>query len=79
MHNEPTSERARKAWDALEAVFAGAPAPERAADDLRRALLANRSGVVRSGSFFQARLAPALAAVSPASWVRWSIARYFGL
>jgi hypothetical protein len=58
---------------------AGRPAPELAARDLRAALLANRSGVVRSGSFFQATVAPLLARIAPRSWVRWATARYYGL
>ncbi len=67
-----------RAWSALEAGLAAAPPPGKAACDLRRALLAGRSGVVRSGSFFQARLAPALARLFPRSWVRAATARYFG-
>jgi short-subunit dehydrogenase len=79
MQKESNSETARRAWKALEAIFASAPAPEVAAGDLRRALLSNRSGVVRSGSFFQATLAPALARILPKSWMRWGTARYFGI
>jgi short-subunit dehydrogenase len=79
MQKDLNSEPTRKAWKALEATFASAPAPERAVADLRRALVANRSGVVRSGSFFQAAVAPFLARVAPRSWVRWSTAKYFGL
>jgi len=79
MQTDCPSEAARRARAALEAVFATSPAPERAALDLRRALLANRSGVVRSGSLFQARIAPLLARLGPASWVRRGIARYYGL
>jgi uncharacterized protein len=79
MQKDSNSEAARRAWVALEAAFAGAPAPELAARDLRGALLANRSGVVRSGTFFQARLAPALARLLPKPWMRWGTAKYFGL
>jgi uncharacterized protein len=79
MQKDFKSESTRKAWTALEATFASAPAPGRAAADLRRALLANRSGVVRSGSFFQASLAPFLARLCPKSWMRWGTAKYFGL
>ena len=79
MQNDSLSERTRKAWAAVDASFASAPAPGLAALDLRRALLANRSGVVRSGSFFQARLAQVLARLAPQSWVRWATARYYGL
>jgi short-subunit dehydrogenase len=79
MPTSDPSESTRRARAALEAAFAASPPPERAAADLRRALLADRSGVVRSGSLFQARIAPLLARVGPASWVRWGIARYYGL
>ncbi len=66
------------AWRVLERNMAAAPHPSRAASDLRRALLRGRSGVVRSGSLFQARLAPALARIAPAWLVRAAAARYFG-
>jgi hypothetical protein len=78
MQTETVSDTTRKIWGRLDAMLASAPPPERAAADLRRALLANRSGVVRSGSLFQARVAPLLARVLPASWVRSANARYFG-
>jgi len=73
------TERARRAWAALDATFVSSPPPDRAAGDLRRAILANRSGVFRSGSLFQARIAPIAARLFPASWTRWGIARYFGV
>ena len=79
MQKDTNSESTRRAWAALETALAAAPAPEVAARDLRRALLANRSGVVRSGSFFQGRLAPVLARLVPSSWVRIATARYYGL
>ncbi len=79
MQTDSRSAAAGRARSAIEALFAGAPAPEKAARDLRRALLANRSGVVRSGSFFQARIAPLLARIGPASWIRRANARYYGL
>lgn len=66
-------------WAALERHLEGAPPPERAAADLRRALLAGRSGTVRSGGFFQARLAPLLTRFSPQAWQRAVSARYFGV
>jgi short-subunit dehydrogenase len=78
MQTETVSDTTRKIWGRLDAMLASAPPPGRAAADLRRALLANRSGVVRSGSLFQARVAPLLARVLPASWVRSANARYFG-
>jgi short-subunit dehydrogenase len=66
------------AWRRLEANLEAGPRPERAAADLRRVLLDGRRGTVRSGSFFQARLAPLLARVAPASLLRSAIARHFG-
>jgi uncharacterized protein len=80
MHtHSPTTgaSRTAHAWRAVEANLNGAPPPARAAADLRRALLRRRSGVVRSGSFFQARLAPLLARLVPAPLARAAAARYF--
>jgi len=65
-------------WKTLEANLQGAPPPERAAADLRRALARRRSGIVRSGSFFQARLAPLAARLCPPALLRAVTARYFG-
>ncbi|MBL9203603.1 MAG: SDR family NAD(P)-dependent oxidoreductase [Opitutaceae bacterium] len=65
-------------WRTLEANLDAAPAPARAAQDLRRALLRGHSGTVRSGSFFQASLAPLLASLVPASWRRRVQRWYFG-
>jgi short-subunit dehydrogenase len=79
MQKDAISDSTRRAWESLDAMLAAAPPPERAAADLRRALLGNSSGVVRSGSLFQARVAPLLARLLPASWVRRSTARYFGV
>jgi len=71
--------RLARVWDSLEANLQAGPPAGRAAGDLRRALLQQRRGVVRSGLFFQARLAPLLARLAPASFVRTATARYFGL
>ncbi len=63
----------------LDATLAAAPRAERAARDLHRALRRGRSGVVRSGSFFQTVLAPLGARLAP-SWLRRAVqARYFGV
>lgn len=76
----PTGDpRLTRAWQRLEAHLQSAPPPARAAVDLRRALWRRRSGVVRSGGFFQACLAPAFAALLPAPVRRALAARYFGL
>lgn len=70
--------RLARAWQALESNLAAAPVPGKAAADLRRALMRGKSGVVYSGSFFQAKLAPLFARLAPASLRRAVAARYFG-
>jgi short-subunit dehydrogenase len=79
MQKDSNSEATRRAWAGIESTFASAPPPERAAADLRGALLAGRSGFVRSGSLFQATIAPLLARLAPRSLVRWLTLRYFKL
>jgi short-subunit dehydrogenase len=74
----PAGSPAARAWRILEANLQAAPPPERAAADLRRALLGRRRGIVRSGSFFQARLAPLFARLVPTAVLRSILARYFG-
>ena len=69
--------RTAAAWRALEAHLRSAPPAGRAAADLRRALIRNRGGLVRSGTLFQARVAPLLARLAPAAAVRAAKARYF--
>ncbi len=71
--------RTAAAWAVLERHLDASPAPARAAHDLRRALVRGRSGPVRSGTFFQARLAPVAARFVPEAWLRGISARYFGL
>lgn len=68
-----------RAWQAIDANLNAAPRPALAADGLRRALLRRRSGTVRLGSFFQARVAPCFASILPASLLRRLAGRYFGL
>lgn len=68
-----------RAWGALEKNMSSAPLPVRAAADLERALLRQCSGIIRSGSFFQARLAPFCSRFLPAAVRRKMAANYFGL
>jgi short-subunit dehydrogenase len=70
---------AARAWCALEKNMSTAPLPARAAADLHRALLRRRSGTVRSGSFFQARVASYCSRLLPAGIRRRIAASYFGL
>lgn len=71
--------RQERAWKALDAMFQASPAPERAAADLRRALRRGRSGIVRSGTWFQAKVSPLAARLMPRSWMRAAISRYYGV
>ena len=73
------SPRAARAWKAFEAMMRSGPPPAHAAASLRRALLRNRSGTVRTGRFFQATLAPLLTRLSPLALSRRIQAGYFGL
>jgi NADP-dependent 3-hydroxy acid dehydrogenase YdfG len=70
--------RLLRVWQALEANLNAAPPPAQAARDLRRALLRGRSGTVRSGSLFQARIAPFLSRLASGRLRRLVMARYFG-
>ena len=74
----PAADRRRRAWTMLEENIDRAPPPTRAAADLRRALRRHRSCTVRSGTFFQAWLAPLLARLVPLGLRRAATARYFG-
>jgi short-subunit dehydrogenase len=78
-HISPTQESARlvAAWSALEKNLTEAPHPDKAARDLRKALLRGESGSVRSGGFFQASLAPFFARLLPKSLLRALTASYF--
>jgi short-subunit dehydrogenase len=75
---EPSETEAR-AWRRLEANLLSAPLPARAAADLRRALLCGRSGTVRSGSFFQACLAPLLVRAAPLALRHAALRVYYGI
>ncbi len=66
-----------RAWAAFERMMKSGPEPAHAAAALRRALLRNRSGTVRTGRFFQAVLAPLLARFGSLSLRRRIQARYF--
>jgi short-subunit dehydrogenase len=70
--------RTENAWRKLEGHLLSAPEPGIAARDLRRAFLRGRRGIVRSGTFFQVRVAPLLARLAPSWLVRNGTAWYFG-
>jgi len=67
-----------KAWQKLEAHIECAPSPDEIAPVLVAAVERGKSGVVRAGGFFQARVAP-LQRLLPESVARSLRRRYFGL
>lgn len=71
--------RLERVWRRLGRNLDIAPPPARAVADLVRALRRGRSGVVRTGSIFQARIAPYLARLGPWSWKLAVQSRYFDL
>lgn len=71
--------RRERVWQNLERHLEQAPPADRAARDLWRAVRRGRSGVVRSGEFFQTILAPLGARILPRAWFRALRWRYFGL
>jgi NAD(P)-dependent dehydrogenase (short-subunit alcohol dehydrogenase family) len=78
LRNAPALDaRAARVWERLEQIQRGAPPIARAAGDLCRALRRRRSGVVRSGGFFQARVAPWGNRLLPARMMRWLHGFYF--
>lgn len=66
-------------WKALDEHLQKGAAPSIAWKDLRKSLLKKRSATVRTGTFFQAKMAPLLARFFPDSWVRWAHRRYYSL
>jgi len=69
--------RLQRAWQAFVAMMESGPAPEEAAVALRRALLRNRSGTVRTGRFFQAAVAPFITRFGSLALKRRIQASYF--
>ncbi|WP_269540814.1 SDR family NAD(P)-dependent oxidoreductase [Cerasicoccus fimbriatus] len=61
-----SNERVAQAWASHEKHLNAGPDPKKAALDLRAALQREKSGVVRTGDFFQAAIAPFLTRFS--SW-----------
>ncbi len=66
-------------WEAVERHLNGAPAPERAARCLIRGLRRGRSGTVRTGTFFQARVGAFGAKVIPFDVLGKWIQMYYGV
>ncbi|MEX0330298.1 MAG: SDR family NAD(P)-dependent oxidoreductase [Puniceicoccaceae bacterium] len=73
------SPRQERVWQQLEANIAAAPPPEQAARDILRALRKGRSCTVKSGGFFQSRVAPFGLRILPKGLVMALTRRYFKL
>ncbi len=67
------------AWRALEGHLHAAPPPDRAADQLWRAVRGRHRGRLRAGGVFQTVLAPLFERLVPLAWARAVRWRYFGL
>ncbi|HVU16293.1 MAG TPA: SDR family NAD(P)-dependent oxidoreductase [Candidatus Didemnitutus sp.] len=78
-NQKSTDPRAARVWEVFARTMQAAPPPVHAAASLRRALARGRSGTVRTGSFFQARVAPFLARFGSLSLKRRVQSGYFGL
>lgn len=79
-HRPPSMDADEEAlWNILEENLQKGPPPERAAQDLRRALARRRNAVVHSGSFFQARLATLFRRAVPWSVCDWALGKYYKL
>ena len=77
--DEGNVDQSRTAWEVLEKNLEAAPSPQMAAQDLWVAVERRREGTIRTGDWFQARVAPILNRCVPqrlARAVRW---RYFGI
>ena len=72
-----SDKRLKQAWLKLEENLNTSPHPTQAARDLKKALKAGKSGIVISGGFFQARLAPLAAHLLPKKLLRKITALYF--
>jgi len=72
-----SDKRLKQAWLKLEENLNTSPKPTQAAHDLKKALKAGKSGIVISGGFFQARLAPLAAHLLPKKLLRKITALYF--
>ena len=66
-------------WNRVEHHLYKAPPPEKAATDIIRVLRRGRSGVVRSGGFFQTRVAVLGLGLLPRRILLRLIRRYYGL
>jgi short-subunit dehydrogenase len=73
------SEREKVAWEQLRKKTAEGALPEQAAEDLWNSLSSGRSGIVRSGSWFQTQLASLAGRFLPEGFMRRRILRYYKL
>lgn len=77
--SEPEEARWARVRQHLNAQIAAGTPPERVARAILRALDSGKSGTVRTGTFFQARLGPLLARLAPLSLQASFLRRYFRL
>ncbi len=66
-------------WGTIEKRNSQSPPPKLAAEKLVKCINRDRSGTIRSGTFFQSILAPFLSRISPLNLVRFVNLSYYGL
>lgn len=66
-----------RVWKRIEERISKSPDPEVAADKLARCISKDRTGTIRTGTFFQSKLAPLLARLAPNSLVRSGNLAYY--
>ena len=72
-------DREARVWKRLEENIAAAPVPALAARDMIKALERRKSGIIRSGGFFQKQVAPLGARLLPRRVLLGLIRRYYNL
>lgn len=68
-----------RAWERMQANVAAGPEPAQAARDLLRAVAQGRSGIVRSGNFFQRAVSPWGRRLLPSALQTLLLRRYYRL
>lgn len=74
-----TDRQEERVWKQMERHIHHSPLPERAAQDILRALVRGKSGTIRSGSFFQSKIAPLGKQLLPGPVINWAIRKYYHL
>lgn len=77
--SEADKQKADSVWKVMVNRMGKSPKPERIARDLLRSIERGESALVRSGSFFQRKLAPFFVRIASSRWQRRENERYYNL